>query len=397
LFVSTGTYVDLGLTFYCFMAFYAYLLFERSGNINCLVLSGIFTGFAAGTKYTALIFVPIFVILLLLRRDKPSDKLKSLLTYMFFSFIILAPWLMKNAFFLKNPVAPWGTQIFEHSLVHPDTARTYLDHIKSHGVPIKDMFSLISLPWLATAYGFNFGGAFDILGPAFLLFTPYLFLYGKIDKIMKVILFVAIFYSVSWFFSGKVLRFLLPVLPFLSLLAGNGLAGIPQNKVFKFLTLSTLAFVLFHNILLFNWVMAGGPDPSAVVFGSKGEKDYLSAKVSYYAAAKDCLNLLPKNSRIAFLGETRSYYCTNECIAPTVFDNNPLIEYSNSSASDDQLKMKFNDEGITHILINETEFSRLSTGRLFSDHGIKLFGGFIKECSTVIYKDKHCVVYQINY
>jgi len=427
--VSTGTYVDLAVAFYVFAGVYSFVLWEEFGSSRFLYLCSLFSGLACGVKYTAFINVFILGLFFLFSnrhrwtgatvsraaaagapeepgegfRSSPrpafSSAQKNAATFLAIVLLVFSPWLLKNFIFLKNPVSPWGTGLFSSSTVTKEQAGSYFSHIASHGVNGGGFKELLLLPFSVTFSGFKFGGAFDILGPVFLLFIPILFLRMKIDRIEKNLLLYSLIYAVIWVFSGKVMRFLLPVIPFLCIFSARGvmyLGGAEHGRTLRNAVIVFLALILAHNFMLYHWVMAR-VDPYSVLFGGLTEKQYLSKKINYFAAAATQLNSLGSGTKTLFLGETRSYYCTGNVVVPTVFDTNPLIAQANASRSPEDLRrfMKAND--FTHIFLNDFEFERLSFKTRFTADGLEIWTGFRNRCTKLIYKDRFCELYEITY
>jgi len=387
LFIATGTYVDLGLAFYIFLAFYAAAMWHVSGHKIWIISAGIFSGLALGAKYTAAPAVAAVMIASFLFGRKDFASLKNIL-------LVFSPWLIKNYLFLGNPIAPWGASFFSSPEAAGFSASVYFEHIRNHGIGALTIKDFILLPWNLTAYGFKYGGAFDILGPAFLLFMPLLFLKDKIDRITKSILLFSALYFISWFFTGKVLRFLIPLLPFACLIAARGLELFQISRSTKIISYAALAMVFVHNLLVFHWVMAP-IDPYAVVLGNQTKTSYLSSKLNYYYAAYSCLNLLPPGSKAAFLGETRSYFVKCDKIAPTVFDRNPLADWANASQDPDEFTQTLRENGVTHIFENNYESKRLSSYSSFTPRGLSNLSTVKEKLSKSVYKDAYCSVYEI--
>ncbi|MHB9155285.1 MAG: hypothetical protein ACYC5N_06270, partial [Endomicrobiales bacterium] len=360
-----------------------------------LYWAGAFAGFACGVKYTAVLPAAI-VLALVLFEKRDGRPLRNALVFLAFSSAAFAPWLLKNYLFLHNPVAPWGTGWFSRSSVSPAVAAQYFQHIASHGTAVKSLADLVSLPWDLTAFGFRFGGGFDIPGPLFLLFIPALFFGLKIDKISKVLLLVAVLFGAGWMASGKVLRFIVPVLPLLCIFAARGFTWLAGQRWLKYVAYPVLIAGLAHNLLLFHWTMTP-VDPYRPVLCGESRDSYLARKVSYYPALRNAVNLLPSGSRVLFWGETRTYYCTADRVAPSVFDAHPLVRRANSSASHQEFASALKEDGITHVLVNPGEVQRLDMESRLSAAGKDRWAQFLRSNARETYRDRYCQVYEIIY
>lgn len=388
--LATGTYIDLGLAFFCFISLYCLLLWRETGESRYAVFAGVFAGIAAGAKYTALIPAAITAVLFAVYGKKP----KPALLFSAAAFAVFSPWLLKNIIFLKNPIAPWGAGFFSGSLVSKEAALGYFAHISGHGIPVKGIADLLLIPWNLTAYGFRYGGGFDIAGPLFLLFLPALFLYLKIDKIDRVFIIFSTLFLLSWLFTGKVLRFMMPLLPVLSILTARGMTRVFSERT-KLVAMLVLSGALVHNILLFHWIMAE-VDPYSPVLKKESAAAYLGRKLNYYPALADCVNKLPPGSRTLFLGETRGYYAAGNCVVPTIFDANPAVGWANASLNAKAVHASAREAGITHILVNNYEYSRLGFDNLYTETGRRTNIAFKKDFLISIYKDAYCEVFRLK-
>jgi hypothetical protein len=390
-------------------------------------LCALFSGFACGIKYTA--FINVFIVtLLILFSERFHNNIKDILPpaesdtdntdltqievsrhnstaarfisagkYLLLILLVFSPWMAKNLIFAHNPISPWGTSIFNDKLITAAGANSYFNHINGHGVKIEGLYDIISLPWQVTFKGYRFGGGFDILGPVFLLFLPVLFLKFKLDKIDKILLIYSVIFVVLWIFTGKVLRFLMPAIPFLCAICARGTASVfseDSRGYIKYTAYTLLAAALVHNLLMFHWVMAT-VDPYSVVFGKVTDRQYLAGKLNYFNAVDSKINKLPIGSKTIYLGETRGYYANTDTIVPTDFNSNPLIEYANSSDSPDELLQLLRQSGITHIFVNYIEFERLSVRYRFTDKGFLNYQQMINYSCKTVFEDRHTKLYAL--
>jgi 4-amino-4-deoxy-L-arabinose transferase-like glycosyltransferase len=393
--IGTAAYVDLGLAFFCLLGFYSFLLWRDSKAPYWLGLSGIFAGAALGAKYTAAAAIGAVIVLIIVE-GKPAKAAGALLWFLLPALVVFSPWLIKNAVLVKNPFAPWAASAFRNSLIPAAVAKGYLTDVSHHGIKITGAVSLLRLPWELTVSGFKYGGGFDILGPLFLILIPVLFLIRKIDKITKVLLIYSICFGCVWLLTAKVLRFLVPALPVLSLLAGAGLSALLENKKLRSVFLVFVLAALVHNALLFHWIMAF-IDPYGPALGGESRQAYLASKLNYFNCIENGVNKLPLSSRTLFLGETRSYYCVRDCLVPTVFDINPAAAWANNAPDQKAMLENFRSAGITHLMVNNFEFSRLSMKDLFTSSGERNWEALKKDHLRPVYSDRYCDLYEIIY
>jgi hypothetical protein len=198
-----------------------------------------------------------------------------------------------------------------------------------------------------------------------------------------------------WLCTGKVLRFLTPVLPFMCLLSSEGVMSISKNAFVKAFAYTILTIALIHNLLLFHWVM-GSVDPYSIVIGKETSNAYLARKINSYNAIDTTINNLPKNAKVLSWGETRGCYFKAVNITPTIFDKHPLIGWITSSKDYNDLGAYLKKEGITHILVNNFEVNRLGYNNMLTAQGKEVFEEFKSKSAKKIYEDKYCQVYELT-
>jgi len=363
--ISTDAYVDLMLTCFIFLSFYSFIMWHEDGSSAGLLMTGIFCGSAFGVKYTGGVAFVILALFVMLKTLSGKDHKKFILNIMLLSapFMVLAlPWLVKNYVYTGNPVFPFLFST-ESQYWGQENAGRYFSHIRAHGIEIKNVFDFILIPWRLTVEGYRFGGGLDIWGPIIPV-SLLLALFSKISKplVRNAILFTALFY-VQWLITGKVARFLLPVMPLLCVAAGGGFFEIFVNRR-RIKYLEILMVLIITAALSYNWYMyvfcQSIIDPFKVSAGLESREAYLLRKIPYYPAVKWINENLSDTDTVLFVGETRGYYCRKKYIAATVFNKNPLVEWTKTSASAKELRIALARNGITHVLINFEEIIRLN-------------------------------------
>lgn len=106
LLLSSSSYIEMGLSFYTFLAVYSISLFlkvdkaDKSGNgINHIFLTGIFCGLAAGIKYTGFITLFCMNFILILKAIKVKNLLagiKNIFLVNLVALLFFLPWGIKK-------------------------------------------------------------------------------------------------------------------------------------------------------------------------------------------------------------------------------------------------------------------------------------------------------------
>ena len=185
--------VDILLTLFIFAAsvtFYFWL--EKPNNYSWLFISSFFMGIAVGSKYQALIYLPIFFITLVY---KERNWRKLALAFLFF-LIPCIYWYARNVMLTGDPFNPFGGKLFGFTDWNlGDYESQFLDLKRVKGWPNWML-------WPAIISLCNNGFRDILLKRAILTFCIYAF-------------------SI-WFMVSQYPRYLLPAVPLIILLAANG-------------------------------------------------------------------------------------------------------------------------------------------------------------------------------
>jgi hypothetical protein len=105
-------YIDLGLTLFVSFAFLTLALWFEHQDDTLVVVAAFLFGLAAGTKYQALLFAPIFGFWIIFRTRRPMTYLRVLIAFA----IGGAFWYMRNLLVSGDPFHPFGAKVFGYWL-----------------------------------------------------------------------------------------------------------------------------------------------------------------------------------------------------------------------------------------------------------------------------------------
>lgn len=203
--------VDSFLPLFWLAAVYSfYRALESDGDLSLYTLSGFFTGLAVLVKFPSLALLPMLFLLYLLHGLEGSREPGQVLERASFleigalisGFIaILLPYLAWSWSALGSPVAPFINAWMEKGAADPLV--TYL----------AEAGSLIPLP--------------------FLLGIPLYFWKAedsrRFERLLPLLLVLGFFLPMQFLVSNREIRYLLPVVPFLGLIAARGLSSLPLS------------------------------------------------------------------------------------------------------------------------------------------------------------------------
>ena len=402
LLLSSGGYIDIGLTFFSFFSLYAVFLWREYDQRGWILLAGLLAGWAMGTKYTGAIPAALGGVVLALeclRRHRPL--ITPLVLYSAASAIVFTPWLIKNIFYFGNPVFPffyqWGSARM-NPWYHSAAEGYFTNLVEYHP---RSFFQLLGLLWDSAAHGLDFGRGMDVLGDfgwaALLALLPALWLCPKRGWATRRLLLYSGLFIIPWGMSRPVLRFLMPLAPILALLAAqawvHGIHSQPRpvrwmGRIFLGSLLASGGLILIFVCHIFS--------PLSVVAGFESRSDYLSRKLNYYPAARFLNTQVPDVTAILIMGDQRGYYYDKPVMTTPVFSENPFIGMANEADSSETLLRLIKEQGYSHVVINTPEMRRLSVYNIFkfTPKGSQNWKG-LESITHKIYQDNACEVLEL--
>lgn len=346
-----------------------------------LALSGVFAGLGIGTKYNAVI-VPILLGLYLLfqwLRMRPwsqggSYVRGSFLDGVFFAAgagIFGAPWLIKNAYFIGNPVFPFLSSFFSHRNIPwaSDAAEAYLNNAaSSQNVTDWFLLNLVQLPYSVAAGSRYFSGGADVLGGLGwgLLFAslPAALCYLQGNRYLRLVFMYCAGHGLIWCSAGAVLRYLSVLVPLLSLLTAFGLYRVWQNisSAGRGVLGAGIGLMVALNGGLFLYVH-GLFDSGKTLLGHTSRGEYLSAKLDYYACAEYAQGNLGENDKILVVGDARGYHLRQPHVTTSLHMPNQFVQLANASKSAQEYRDKLKAEGFQYMLMVPREAQRLGVNK----------------------------------
>jgi len=173
-------------------------------------------GFAFAAKYTAFLALPYALGVVAwknLRTRKPV--LKPLAIVAGCAALMIAPWLIKNAVWLGNPLAPFANRVFPNPYFHISFEIEYARQMQHYN----GMQNYAGIPLEITVHGGTLGG---VLGLSFLL-AP-LALLALRSPAGGSLLLAALVFAIPYA-ANIGTRFLIPALPFVALSLGLAAAS----------------------------------------------------------------------------------------------------------------------------------------------------------------------------
>jgi Dolichyl-phosphate-mannose-protein mannosyltransferase len=225
--LATSAYVEVALAAFASVAVYALACWLDTRERTWLLVAGLAAGFAAATKYQGLYFVAAIPAVVLLGNLRRADW-RSALSVGAAAGAAALPWYVRNLLAARSPVWPFLGRIFGYAFWTEGDVASMTWNLRSFGGP-RTVWSFLALPWTLA----HTPAAADVLGLLFLLLPVTLFVSLRRAR-RRWLAALTLGYLVFWFVSSHQPRFLVPILPALSLLtagaAANLLARLPERR-----------------------------------------------------------------------------------------------------------------------------------------------------------------------
>jgi hypothetical protein len=319
-------------------------------------------------KYTLVPMLAVFALIYfwLRRREDTTRAFKETLSMITVAVVIFAPWLVKNMFFYGNPFYPFLNRLVGR--ISPADWNGFLADTHSQNLArtlssVAGWKEFIMRPWTMSMGERELD---DDLGKAFIAFVPWALClrWGILKKNSDIpatwttiaLLSTAAYFT--WALSSGLVRFMVPTLPFISCLAALSIMRTPIPNWLRRAAWIVCLFVSVINMLFICGLgsrSATGIWPQILDNTSRSvylKTSHLQYPSPYYAAMEYINQSLPREAKVLFLGESRSYYCERDFVAATVFDHNPFWVAAQEAQSADDLFGRVKNMGITHIFVS---------------------------------------------
>jgi hypothetical protein len=311
-------YIDVAEAAVLFAVFYLLQVWDRSRNARMLVPIGILAGFAYAVKYTAGLAVPYalgFIAWKLWKARKPV--LRPALAVCALAAAFILPWMVKDWIEVDNPISPFANRVFPNPYVHISQEESWRRYLRTY-----QLTSYSELPLQLTVKGNHVTGFF---GPLFLL-TPLALLALRFSAGRRLWLAAAIF--ALPYFGNVGARFLIPVVPFVSLALALVLADVP---ILLLLVVGAHAIASLppvykgYAVSDGNWFLPKVSPKAALRMIP--EDTYLSRESSEYNVDRMIERLVPPGGRVfSFYAPAESYTTRQILVSYLAADNDVLAD-----------------------------------------------------------------------
>lgn len=421
--LSTYAYVDLGMTFFITAGVYGFVQWKTGdyAKNSWFLMSAVSMGLALGSKYNALIaFAFMNLALVFCYARNTGQQKKALAAGVFFflvAFLVASPWLIKNFLLTGNPVYPLFPNLFsvtadvlrgEASVANliPEQKGVGLLQTRSllYG---ENIWEILLLPLRVFFQGVDdsaryFDGALSFL---LIVFLPFSLIRRPFRSDALLFISFSAFVILAAFFTEVIrVRYILPAVPFLSILSVLGIYNLyicagqlthGRKCIVKTLVALVVSGGVFLNgVYLKNYFVF--VDPLPYLMKQETRDQFLSRHLASYTAIRYINDHLPENARVRliFTGR-RGYYLDRSYVHDPSFGMNMINEMVDKASDGLALRDYLSTLRFTHLLIREDLFLKYLREN-FSERGVSDFLDKMASCTTLLYRANNYGVYQIN-
>jgi 4-amino-4-deoxy-L-arabinose transferase-like glycosyltransferase len=300
---STSSFVELGITAFSALGFYALLRWTDDENPRWLIVAAFLMGIAGTCKLTAIQFAVIacaLVAWISWRRHRPFGVIAGRVAT--FSGVALGPcvpWYIHSYLWTGNPVYPFAAKVFGANQDYDNVWQILSHYGHGHGV-----LDLLLVPWLLLSSGALFDSA-QYLSPLPLIFAPLIVMRLRGSRDRQVLGAAAGALFILWLSSAHIARYLVPLQPLFAVLAADAIcaAAVGCRYRARLMVLTGALFVGFGTLSTLLFLKTLAP----VVFGRESAEAYLTRTAAWYTVYQMVMADVPENGLI-FTNQGPTYY-----------------------------------------------------------------------------------------
>ena len=428
--LSASAYIDLGMTFFTTASILSFTRWRESNYDNHVyfMVSAVTMGIALGTKYNALIawFITNMIIMVIYIRDEEDQigALKFGILFGLIAVVVASPWYVRNLMLTGNPFFPLFKSFFNSLQNHPHMTEAVTQGIEKSAGGRVGFFKMREVLYgetfwetLAIPIRMFFQGDDNSyqyfqgrLNPILIVFLPFAFISGRDKKNNLLFVIFSLFFMIMAFFlTAKQVRYQLPVLPFLAILAVVGLNNLDRlvarirKKTANPAMAGILAAVLYFAVAAFlipNLIYAKHRfetiAPIAYITGKETKSAFLTRHLRHYKAVVFINENLPENANVfTIYWGRRGYYLERTYFNHPSFGTRMLKKWVNVSGDEEKFIQLMDRLNATHIAMR-TDLVDTYIQNNFSREKADRFLAMIQKHWHMIYNQEGYSVWEIK-
>lgn len=403
-YLSTTAYVDLGLTFYTFLALYAFVNWITVNKKGWLIISAIMSGLAVGSKYAG--FLPIAILVLgilfqswLIKKEKLIMVAKNLLLFVLLAGLVGSFWYVRD-FIIYSRLVPLQLAFsLWHSIKSAFWGIVTLGPFNPENLPSALALDLSFLrdkalvPWKLTMYGSALERVHDPggVGVLFLAFLPFFLLprFRK-NRVIRFVFYYSLVFFVVWMLFSPIKRYLIPIFPLLSVMVAYIIIRLWEAR--KTIRVPLSAFLILTLIFQVVYIAPGGLGKiyqrMLVLIGLTSQEEYILQNEETYPVYKYVNRNLSPDAKLLIM-DIRAFYCDRSYMTSIIGKDGSRYRFVKGK----ELLAELEGLGISHIVANQSSWD--------GQYGKERYPQVLEEIRTdylrVIYDRGPFIVFQIHY
>lgn len=376
--------VDLGVTFFAIgcVALTAVGLSERPATAAWLG-AAFLAGVAAGSKYSALLFVLVWGAGAASRLVVGSPRPRRLALVLGVVTLVLAGgggWYIRNQLVLGSALYP--------ALARPGSpASEVAAKLRSDSGPPGGWLQVPRVLVDAALERRGMGAGAEVWPGVLLLVAGVMWALGR-PGAARWLAVLVVAMIVGWARSVLIVRYAYPALAVAAVLAGVGSVTSATRRGLRVALVGVLVVVsglgLVRTVSLVGLVHGR---PWAFLAGLQGAGAFLAERVAHFEAARWVASHTPEQStRLLLVGETQGYYFDRDYEPVSAYDRHPLVAWTSLCASGPELRSLLRSHAFTHLVINAGELDRLNRRYrhcVLDVREARVFREMVSACETV--------------
>ncbi|HCM42184.1 MAG TPA: hypothetical protein DIS66_02575 [Candidatus Omnitrophica bacterium] len=396
--MMSWAYVDLAFAWFILLSWICAEECCAGKGAKWIYFSGAFCGAACCIKYTGIQWTLLLAVFILLRgvlRKNAFEAFRLTVILLAAAGVVFSPYLIRNYLMTGWPLYPFpllGLPLADGFNWDTERTRLFLGWTKTFGAPLG------ASPWMA--YGlawvrvftdgeFNNPDRFDgIIGPFFLA-IPFFYLSQKMKSFPRAPAAISLLFLYYWLVTTRQARFIVPVLPFLSLMLAYGLSRFPKKAAWLFLAVCVSVNVA--GIFQF-W---NQKQPWNYFLGEETKASYLARQHRVFPMYEAVNKLLPANTKLYLLHmKNYGYYLTVPWEADFIFERYRVESFLEQNPELDALKSFFSEKQVTHLLV---DWQALRPDRSGLEEGpFQQLSLYLERYAKIIAMKDDMVLYELN-
>jgi 4-amino-4-deoxy-L-arabinose transferase-like glycosyltransferase len=311
--LSGFAYIDMGWSAFEVLSLLGLFIWIDKQERNWLILSGLMSGLAMGSKYLGLMGFGVLGLAMLVSSVRKGWRqiIRNIVWFGGPAILVASPWYLKNTSWFGNPVYPLYFGGPDWSASRLSLYQAYLQDF-GHG---RSLLDSIFLPLNIYIHHAEFGAVMnriEIPNPLFLSVFLYPFLQKK--RILSLLAAISLVRFVLWALGSQQTRFLLPIFPLLSILSVYVLQQIFSGRGRFAVIPAVLSVTLMAMTLYYQVIYTAVVKPFRVIKGDETKESFLLRRDNSYPAVAYAEKYSPIGDKVLMLGDGRGYYCIPQCI-----------------------------------------------------------------------------------